>query len=251
MYRWAWKPGFEWADPAWEIHRATGLELVIFNHSLRTLPRPRRRKAANRQANDGFPTTGCAAPSRTPESGRNESRRDQRITFQYFHDQLAPFGTWVEVPGIGPCWYPEKVIAANPDWRPYYDSGRWVQTENGLFWASDYTWGDIPFHYGRWIQDPRYGWLWVPDYNWGPAWVCWRACGRGCIGWAPLPYGAVWVDGGWRFHGRAVVDVGFDFGLGEDFFVFVGYDHFHEGFPPRLRGHEREYRLPHRAGAGA
>jgi hypothetical protein len=165
-----------------------------------------------------------------------------QINFTYFHDQLAPFGTWVELPGYGPCWYPEKVIAANPDWRPYYDSGRWVQTENGLFWQSDYNWGDIPFHYGRWIRDPRYGWLWVPDYTWGPAWVCWRqAEADGYIGWAPLPYGAVWVDGGWRFHDRAIVDVGFDFGLGEDFFVFVGYDHFHEGFPHRLRGHYGEY----------
>jgi hypothetical protein len=164
------------------------------------------------------------------------------MNFTYFHDQLAPFGTWVEVPGYGTCWYPQSVIAQNPDWRPYYDSGRWVQTENGLFWQSDYNWGDIPFHYGRWIRDPRYGWLWVPDYTWGPAWVCWRqAEADGYIGWAPLPYGAVWVDGGWRIHNRAVVDVGFDFGLGEDFFVFVSYDHFHEEFPHRLRGHYGEY----------
>jgi hypothetical protein len=164
------------------------------------------------------------------------------VNFTYFHDQLAPFGTWLEVPGYGQCWYPEKVIAGNPDWRPYYDNGKWVQTDNGLFWQSDYTWGDIPFHYGRWIRDPRYGWLWVPDYTWGPAWVCWRqAEADGCIGWAPLPFGAVWVDGGWRFHDRAVVEAGYDFGLGEDFFVFVGNDHFHEAFPHRLKGHESEY----------
>src|SRR5258708_6095602 len=91
--------------------------------------------------------------------------------------------------------------------------------------------GRYPFHYGRWIREPRFGWLWVPDLTWGPAWVCWRhAETDGYIGWAPLPYGAVWVGGGWRYHNRAVVEVGFDFGLGEDFFVFVGHDHFHDHY---------------------
>lgn len=159
------------------------------------------------------------------------------INFTYFHDQLAPFGTWVDVPGYGACWYPDKVIAANPDWRPYYDMGHWEYTENGWFWASDYNWGDIPFHYGRWIKTPEFSWLWVPDYTWGPAWVCWRhAEADGYIGWAPLPYGAVWVDGAWTFHGHAVVDAGFDFGLGEDFFVFVANDHFRDERFFRLRG---------------
>jgi hypothetical protein len=159
------------------------------------------------------------------------------VNFNYFHDQLAPYGTWVEVPGYGACWSPDRVIAANPDWRPYYDMGHWEYTENGWFWASDYNWGDIPFHYGRWIRTPQIGWLWVPDYTWGPAWVAWRhAEADGYIGWAPLPYGAVWVDGGWRFHDHAIVDVGFDFGLGEDFFVFVGNDHFRDERFFRLRG---------------
>lgn len=156
-----------------------------------------------------------------------------QVSLEYFHAQLAPYGTWVEVPGYGQCWCPTKVIAATPDrdWRPYYDNGHWEYTENGWFWVSDYDWGDIPFHYGRWIRAAGYGWLWVPDLTWGPAWVCWRqAEADGYIGWAPLPFGAVWIDGGWRFRGRVVTDVNFDFGLGEDFFVFVGRDHFHEHY---------------------
>jgi hypothetical protein len=167
----------------------------------------------------------------------------QAVNFGYFHDQLAPYGTWVEVPGYGPCWRPDRVMAVNPDWRPYYDMGRWVQTENGLFWASDYNWGDIPFHYGRWIREPGYGWLWVPDYTWGPAWVFWRHGETdACIGWAPLPYGAVFAPGGWwEFRGRRV-EVGFEFGLGEEHFVFVGYEHFHEPFF-RLRGREFAYHI--------
>lgn len=165
------------------------------------------------------------------------------VNLAYFQTQLAPFGTWVQVPGYGLCWYPSQAIAANPDWRPYYDMGHWVQTDNGLFWASDYTWGDIPFHYGRWIIQPGYGWVWVPDYTWGPAWVCWRQADTdGYIGWAPLPVGAVFVGGVWMFGGVRVDVATCGFGLGANFFVFVGCDHFHEPFF-RMRGHEWAYHV--------
>ena len=167
------------------------------------------------------------------------------INFQYFHDQLAPWGAWIELPGVGMVWKPgDAVIAASPSWRPYYDNGQWVQTDNGLFWQSDYTWGDIPFHYGRWIQNPVYGWVWVPDYVWGPAWVFWRhAEADAAIGWAPLPVGAVFVGGVFMFNG-VQVGLDFDFGLHEDCFVFVDGAHFNERFF-RLRGREWRYHVDH------
>ncbi len=159
----------------------------------------------------------------------------------YFQAQLAPYGTWMQVGGVL-CWRPDSALRADPDWRPYYDMGRWVYTENGWFWQSDYGWGDIPFHYGRWFRDPVQGWLWMPDYTWGPAWVCWRqAEADACIGWAPLPPGAVFIDGGWMYHGARVA-VGFDFGLGAGVFVFMGYDHFHDGFF-RMRGREYAFHV--------
>src|SRR5208282_5383297 len=147
----------------------------------------------------------------------------QEVNFNYFHDQLAPFGTWVEVGGVQ-YWRPDAAVQANPDWRPYYDMGKWIQTEeNGLFWQSDYQWGDIPFHYGRWVRDPAMGWLWAPDYTWGPAWVFWRhAETDNAVGWAPLPVGAVFVDGVFRFNG-VVVAADFDFGLGEGVYTFVDF----------------------------
>jgi hypothetical protein len=176
-------------------------------------------------------------PPPAPPAEAAPAPASPEVNFNYFHDQLAPYGQWVDVPGYGACWYPTQVIAANPDWRPYYDMGHWVNTDNGLFWASDYNWGDIPFHYGRWIKTPEYPWLWVPDYTWGPAWVAWRhAEADGYIGWAPLPFGAVWVDGGFRFHDRLITEVGFDFGLGEDYFAFVANDHFLDDRFFRLRG---------------
>ncbi len=52
-------------------------------------------------------------------------------------------------------------------------------------WVSDYSWGWAPFHYGRWFNDPYYGWMWMPGYEWSPAWVAWRD-GGDYYGWAPL-----------------------------------------------------------------
>src|ERR1700722_5471277 len=59
------------------------------------------------------------------------------VNYDYFHDQLAPFGSWVQVPCYGMCWRPDAPLGANPDWRPYYDMGQWVYTDNGWFWQSD------------------------------------------------------------------------------------------------------------------
>jgi hypothetical protein len=189
------------------------------------------------------PTPPAPSPTPSPDNGSTPTADTtqppvaQAVNFDYFHDQLAPFGTWIQVAGYGPCWRPDAAIKLNPDFRPYYDNGQWVYTDNGWFWQSDYTWGDIPFHYGNWIIDPTYGWLWVPGYTWGPAWVFWRqAEADGYIGWAPLPPGAVFVDGGWDFRGHHY-GVDFDFGLGEACFAFIGYDHVHDNFF-RMRGRE-------------
>jgi hypothetical protein len=143
-------------------------------------------------------------------------------TLDSYQAQLAPYGTWMNVPGYGLCWRP-SVAATDPYWRPYCDQGHWVYTADGWFWQSDYPWGDVVFHYGRWYRDSL-GWVWVPGYDWAPAWVCWRRADAYC-GWAPLPPGAIFKAGvGLWFGGRLAVDV--DFGLGADMFTFVPYDRF-------------------------
>jgi len=95
-----------------------------------------------------------------------------------------------------------------------------------MYWQSDYAWGAIPFHYGRWSYVAGYGWIWSPAYVYAPAWVVWRHTGDYC-GWAPLPYGAVFVDGGWAWRGHHY-GAEFDFGFGDSFFIFVGYGHLWE-----------------------
>jgi hypothetical protein len=149
-------------------------------------------------------------------------------TLDYFQAHLTPYGQWVDVPGVGPAWIPAE--ANNPLWQPYMDAGRWEYTDAGWYWQSDYPWGDIAFHYGRWIRNEFTAtrWAWVPAYDWAPSWVAWRE-GPSGMGWAPLPWGVEFRAGlGLYWHGAAVVE-GVDFGLGFDAFVFVGHDHFFGG----------------------
>ena len=142
-------------------------------------------------------------------------------TMDYFQSQLSPYGNWVNVAGFGLCWQPDVVA----DWRPYCDGGNWVYTDSGWYWNSEYPWGGVVFHYGRWTYT-TVGWVWVPGYQFAPAWVLWRNDPTdGDVGWAPLPPGAMYVDGGWQYNGMAV-GMGYDFGLGVNYFNFVGYGNF-------------------------
>lgn len=164
-------------------------------------------------------------------------------TLNYFQAHLTPYGQWIDVPGIGAAWVPAE--ANNPEWRPYMDAGHWEYTDAGWFWHSDYPWGDIAFHYGRWIRNDFTGlrWAWVPAYDWAPSWVAWREGGGG-MGWAPLPWGVEYRAGvGLWWHGAAV-GVGVDFGLGFDAFIVVGPDHFWGGDYHRFafdRDHARDF----------
>jgi hypothetical protein len=164
------------------------------------------------------PPPAAVAPPAPPETP----------TIDYFQAHLTPYGQWIDVPDVGAAWVPAE--ANNPGWRPYMDAGHWQFTDAGWFWQSDYAWGDMAFHYGRWINSEFTGgrWAWVPGYNWAPSWVSWRE-GAGGLGWAPLPWGVEFRPGlGLYWHGALAVG-GIDFGLGFGAFVFVGTDHFWGG----------------------
>jgi hypothetical protein len=151
----------------------------------------------------------------------------------YFYGSLAPYGNWVEIGGYGRCWQP-MVCTVNRNWRPYCDQGRWLNTDSGWYWQSDYSWGWAPFHYGRWFCDDHHGWVWHPDRVWAPAWVSWRRSSDYC-GWAPLPPQASFVPGiGFRYWNRSV-GVSFEFGLNASCYTFVPVNHFADYAPYRHR----------------
>ncbi len=121
-----------------------------------------------------------AAPSHAYSNGPRFS-----VDVSVFYDGLSAYGSWYSSPRLGLVWSPRGVPVS---WQPYSE-GRWVYTEYGWTWVSDYDWGWAPFHYGRWDFDPVIGWVWVPGTEWAPAWVDFYQSDD-WIGWSPLPPGA-------------------------------------------------------------
>lgn len=103
------------------------------------------------------------------------------VSISVFHDDLAPYGSWVAAGPYGSCFVPRVAVG----WAPYVD-GEWVYTDYGWTWVSNDPFGDVPFHYGAWTWFDPYGWIWVPGTVWAPAWVTW-AYGDDYVGWAPVP----------------------------------------------------------------
>lgn len=147
------------------------------------------------------------------------------VDYGYVYGALAPYGSWVFLPGFGWNWQP-TVGSICRDWRPYWDNGNWRWSECGWYWDSHYTWGQVPFHYGRWFQHEKYGWLWQPDRVWAPAWVSWRSSSD-YAGWAPLPPGANYsTANGWTYRGRPTDPARGGFGLAASSYNFVNREHF-------------------------
>lgn len=169
------------------------------------------------------PAEASAPPEIAPEAAPPPT---EVADYPVFYDSLAPYGTWVNVAGYGPCWQPTVVIA-NPGWRPYCDGGRWLYSDCGWYWLSGYSWGWAPFHYGRWFQHHRMGWCWAPDTVWGPSWVAWRYNRTHC-GWAPLPPRTSFSAGGGLAYRGHPVGSACGFGLGARSFTFVEASHFRD-----------------------
>ena len=112
-----------------------------------------------------------------------------------YRDQLSPYGAWVDHPRYGTVWVPDSAVVG-ASFTPYVTAGRWELTSDGdWLWVSSYSWGYIPFHYGRWVWITGSGWGWIPGRAYAPAWVVWRVGPGGFIGWAPMPPSWYWMGG--------------------------------------------------------
>ena len=174
-----------------------------------------------------------------PQPEPAPSAQPVQVSNNYFYETLSPYGSWVNVSGYGMCWRP-TVAVVNPGWQPYADRGRWVYSDAGWYWLSDYSWGATAFHYGRWFNQPNIGWCWWPDTVWAPSWVSWRYSSGYC-GWAPLPPAARYRSGvGFTYYGNSV-GVSFSFGLSANCYTFVPTAYFCSPRPYNYRvpAHQR------------
>jgi hypothetical protein len=69
-----------------------------------------------------------------------------------FRTALDPHGTWVQDPMYGTMWTPSS-DEIGADFMPYVSAGHWAY-DGDYAWVSDYTWGWVAFHYGRWQWIP-------------------------------------------------------------------------------------------------
>lgn len=112
-----------------------------------------------------------------------------------FRRELGPYGRWVTTPEYGTVWVPHSQ-AVGPNFKPYVSRGRWSLTAgNQWLWNSDYPFGSVVFHYGRWVWAPSLGWSWVPGRRYAHAWVAFRVSSDPFIGWGPLPPAFIWRNG--------------------------------------------------------
>src|SRR5512141_410402 len=126
----------------------------------------------------------AAAPSSaTPEPVDRADADPRALTT--FRAQLDTHGTWVNDPTYGTVWVPNRA-EVGADFAPYVTAGHWALDQDGdWIWVSDYPFGDVVFHYGRWVWVGGTGWVWVPGYAYAPAWVVWRTpvAGYDYVGW--------------------------------------------------------------------
>jgi hypothetical protein len=151
-------------------------------------------------AADARPPAPQAAPPaagpQAPTQPDNVPETDPRAITE-FRSQLDPYGTWVDDEKHGTVWIPNPDVVG-ADFKPYVTAGRWQLTQdNDWLWQSDYPFGGVVFHYGRWVWVPNTGWGWVAGRRYANAWVTWRVSPNnyGYIGWAPMPPAWGWYGG--------------------------------------------------------
>jgi hypothetical protein len=124
-------------------------------------------------------------PAQNPFNPAVTDQTDLNDSYDVFYDQLSADGHWLFAENYGYVYQP-KIAENNPDWRPYAN-GHWEATDCGWYWDTDEPFGWATYHYGRWANIDSTGWVWTPGIDWSPAWVSWRLCDNGFVGWAPLP----------------------------------------------------------------
>jgi len=136
------------------------------------------------------------------EHSRYSSSRYLNRGYEAQEHELTRSGRWQYNRAYSTyVWSPYNVSRS---WRPY-SNGRWVWNPRyGYVWNSYDSWGYYTHHYGRWQWSGSYGWYWLPGYRWSPAWVSWYG-DSSYWGWCPLSYyntPVVVLNGRWNRNYR-------------------------------------------------
>jgi hypothetical protein len=163
---------------------STADEEVLPSPSLPPLPAP------NDQGQPAAPNSG------TPQTAAPEPNDNDPRALEQWRPELDQYGTWTDDPKYGRVWVPDRTVVGD-NFSPYVTAGHWaLDSDNNWVWVSDYPFGGVVFHYGRWTWG-SYGWSWIPGYRYAPAWVEWRVpTGEyDYLGWAPMGPEYIWSGG--------------------------------------------------------
>jgi uncharacterized membrane protein YgcG len=160
-------------------------------------------------ANDALGSIGPSPEGSEPapvQPDPNAYKDTDPSALNAFRSELDPYGRWIDDPNYGRVWVPDSSYAG-ADFAPYVSNGQWgLDADNNWIWMSDYPFGSVVFHYGRWVQVDAMGWAWVPGLSYAPAWVVWRVPinGYAYLGWAPAPPTYGWFGTGlsWFVYNR-------------------------------------------------
>jgi hypothetical protein len=126
---------------------------------------------------------------------QEEPRDADPVALRRFRPDLEPYGQWIEDARYGTVWVPYSNVVG-VSFSPYVTAGHWTMTVNDEWlWVSDYPFGGVVFHYGRWVWLPGQGWAWVAGNRYAPSWVQFWVADGGFVGWAPLGPVHIWRAG--------------------------------------------------------
>lgn len=163
-----------------------------------------------------------------------------------FRGELDPYGSWADDPSYGRVWVPHAHVVGD-GFQPYVSGGHWALDENDEWvWVSDYPFGHVVFHYGRWVWSSPRGWVWIPGYRYAPAWVVWRVptAGSSYVGWAPAPPTFVWFGGVSVFWGY---DPYYTWVFCPSAYVFSYHVHYHVVRDHYWMSYAARHTVPYRA----
>jgi len=133
-----------------------------------------------------------------PEAEAAPPAEPEAATLETLSESISPYGRWIEVPGLGRVWQPyDRVVG--PGFQPYVSGGRWIQADAGWVFESDWPFGSVVFHYGRWHLAGDLGWVWIPGTEWAPSWCDDRVAGY----LNPAPHRRYWYAPRHRFAYRS------------------------------------------------
>ncbi len=182
---------------------------------------------------------------KTVDAEDDSDDRDPRALTE-FRAELDPYGHWVDDPSYGRVWVPHQHVVGT-GFQPYVSGGHWALDDNeDWVWVSDYPFGHVVFHYGRWVWASPRGWVWIPGYRYAPAWVVWRVptAGSSYVGWAPAPPSFVWFGGVSVFWGY---DPYYTWVFCPSAYVFAHHVHYHVVRDRYWMGYAARHTVPYRA----